>query len=70
MAPGAAADNVRVIRTAIMATFVDPAFVEDAKKQRFEVDAAPKTGDDLLKIVAEVYNAPKPMRDRLVELHK
>ena len=70
MAPGAAPANVQLMKTAMMAAFVDPAFVEDAKKQRFDVDAVPKTGDDLLKIVADVYNAPKPVRDRLVDLYK
>lgn len=70
MAPNAAAENVRVIRAAMMATFVDPAFIEDAKKQRFDVDTAPKSGDDLLKIVADVYNAPKAVRDRLIDLYK
>jgi hypothetical protein len=52
-----------------MATFVDPAFVEDAKKQRFDVDAAPKSGEDLLAIVAKVYNAPERVRQRLADLH-
>ena len=68
MAPEAAPEHVKLIRTAIMATFVDAAFVADAKKQRLDVDAVPKTGDDLLNIVTNVYIAPKSVRDRLAAL--
>jgi tripartite-type tricarboxylate transporter receptor subunit TctC len=70
MAPKAAAVNVQLMKIAMMATFRDPAFAEDAKKQRFDVDADPKNGDDLLKIVADVYGAPQSVRDRLVALYK
>jgi tripartite-type tricarboxylate transporter receptor subunit TctC len=70
MAPGAPATNVASIRAALMATFNDPAFVADARKQYFPIDAAPKSGDDLKAIVAGVYNAPKEIRSRLVELYK
>ena len=70
MAPDAAADHVKLLRTAMMATFRDPAFVEDAKRQRFDVDATPKSGEDLIAIVAEVYNAPERVRQRLADLHK
>ena len=69
MAPNAAIENVKLMQTAMMATFKDPAFIDDAQKQQFEVDASPKSGDDLLAIVAGVYNAPKSVRDRLVALY-
>jgi tripartite-type tricarboxylate transporter receptor subunit TctC len=70
MAPQAPAEHVQVIRAAMMATFKDAGFIADAKKQKFDIDAMPKTGDDLLAIVAEVYNAPKQVRDRLVDFYK
>jgi hypothetical protein len=69
MAPNAAIENVKLMQTAMMATFKDPAFIDDAKKQQFDVDASPKSGDDLLTIVAGVYNAPQSVRDRLVALY-
>ena len=65
MAPDADAANVKLMRAAMMATFTDKGFIEDAKKQRLAVDAVPKSGEDLLKVVTDVYNAPKVTRDRL-----
>jgi tripartite-type tricarboxylate transporter receptor subunit TctC len=70
MAPQAPAEHVQVMRAAMMATFKDAGFIAEAKKQKFEIDAVPKTGDDLLAIVADVYNAPKQVRDRLVDFYK
>lgn len=70
MAPSVPADHVAVMRAAMMKTFKDPAFAAEARKQKFEVDAEPKNGEDLLAIVAEVYNAPKAVRDRLVDFYK
>jgi hypothetical protein len=70
MAPGVPSARVQSIRTALMATFHDAAFLADARKQHFDVDRAPKTGDDLQAIVARVYGTPKQLRDRLVNLFK
>jgi tripartite-type tricarboxylate transporter receptor subunit TctC len=70
MAPDVPPANVQTLRAALMATFDDPAFVADAKKQYFPLDAVPKSGDDLKAIVAGVYNAPKEIRSRLVALYK
>ena len=70
MAPGAARENVQVIRAAMMATFRDPAFIDDARNVKFDVDKSPKAGEDLLAIVANVYHAPQEVRDRLQGLNK
>ena len=70
MPPGAAPAQVQTMRAALMATFKDPAFLADAKKQYFDIDAVPKTGDDLRAIVTGVYDAPKPLRDNLVDLYR
>jgi hypothetical protein len=69
MAPDADAANVKLMRAAIMATFTDKGFVEDAKKQRLAVDATPKSGEDLLRVVTDAYHAPKETRDRLTALY-
>jgi tripartite-type tricarboxylate transporter receptor subunit TctC len=70
MAPGVPTTQVQSIRAALMATFNDPAFVADARKQHFDLDHAPKTGDDLQALVGGVYGAPKELRERLVKLYK
>ena len=70
MAPLVPAEHVALMRASMMATFTAPAFVEDAKKQRFDVDARPKSGEELMAIVASVYNAPEQVRNRLAALHK
>lgn len=70
MAPAVPAEHVRIMRAAMMQTFKDAGFIADANKQKFDVDEQPKSGDDLQAIVAEVYNAPKQVRDRLVDLYK
>lgn len=69
MAPNVPAEHVQLMRTAIMATFKDPAFVEEAKKLQFDVDPEPKSGEQLLAVVASVYNAPQSVRDRLLALY-
>jgi hypothetical protein len=52
-----------------MATFTDKSFVKDAQKERLAVDTAPKSGEDLLKVVTDVYNLPKETRDRLIAIY-
>jgi hypothetical protein len=70
MAPGVPAANVQTMRTALLATFRDPAFMAEARRQHLEVAPAPKTGHDLQTIVAAVYSAPHELRGRLVDLYK
>jgi tripartite-type tricarboxylate transporter receptor subunit TctC len=70
MPPQVPIENVRVIETALMATFKDPSFVAEAHKQMLEVDAEPKSGADLLAIVKDVYGAPQEVRDRLLDFYK
>jgi tripartite-type tricarboxylate transporter receptor subunit TctC len=70
MAPGVPAANVEIMRAGLLATFRDPAFMADSKRQHLDVDPGPKTGDDLQAIVAGVYNAPRELRRRLADLYK
>jgi hypothetical protein len=69
MAPDADPAAVKLMRAAIMTTFTDPRFVEDIKKQRLAIDDVPKSGEDLLKVVTDVYHAPQALRDRLTALY-
>jgi hypothetical protein len=50
------AERVRVLRRAFDATMKDPNFVADAKKLRLPV--SPKTGEEALKVVEDIYRAP------------
>lgn len=70
MAPGVPMTQVQSMRAALIATFRDADFLTEAKKQHFDIDPAPKTGDDLQAIVAGVYNAPRQVRSRLVAIYK
>jgi hypothetical protein len=63
-------DDRQLLDIAMAPLEMDPAFVADARRQYFDIDPVPKTGDDLQAIVAGVYNAPKPIRRRLVDLYK
>jgi tripartite-type tricarboxylate transporter receptor subunit TctC len=50
------ADRVRILRAAFNATMKDSAFLADAHKLRLPV--SPKTGEEALKIVEELYRVP------------
>jgi tripartite-type tricarboxylate transporter receptor subunit TctC len=69
MAPAASSDHVRLLGAALLATFRDPGFLADAKEARFDVDAEPKSGEDLRAIVAAAYHAPLAVRARLRRLY-
>ena len=43
----------------------DPAFLEDAKKQR--LDVVPITGDRLAQVIAKIYKTPKDVVTRVAE---
>jgi hypothetical protein len=55
--------RVAALRKAMMDMFSDPEFKADAARQT--LDVAPVTGDDVQKIVENVYNSPPALRDRL-----
>lgn len=57
MPPGVPADRVQAMRQAMFATFNDPEFVKDAHKIGF-TDLAPQTGEQIERIIREVYASP------------
>jgi len=61
--PGVPADRVKALRAAFDATMKLPAFLEDAKKLNLDIN--PVSGEELQKIVADIIDAPKPVKDRL-----
>jgi tripartite-type tricarboxylate transporter receptor subunit TctC len=54
--PGIPPDRAEALRKAFMETMTDPAFVADAEKSQLEVN--PVAGDELQKLVAEIYRTP------------
>ena len=55
--PGVPADRAAALRRAFDATLKDPAFLAEADKLKLEVN--PVTGEDVDKLIAELYATPK-----------
>jgi tripartite-type tricarboxylate transporter receptor subunit TctC len=64
--PNVPAERVAALRHAFDATIVDPAFLEEAK--RLKKDINPVSGADLQRIVEEILATPEPIRARLAGL--
>lgn len=54
--PGIPPERAVALRKAFMETMTDPAFMADAEKSQLEV--TPVSGEDLQKLVAEIYRTP------------
>jgi tripartite-type tricarboxylate transporter receptor subunit TctC len=67
--PGVPADRLGALRTAMMATFKDPAFLADCAKLRIECDT-PRTGEQLGALIAQAYGAPADVRKRLIGMYQ
>jgi tripartite-type tricarboxylate transporter receptor subunit TctC len=65
--PGVSADRVAAMRKALTDTFADPAFIEDAKKNRMEVNA-PQTGQEVQDLIVRVSATPAHVVERLQQL--
>lgn len=61
--PGTPKDRVQTLRKAFMATLKDPEFVAEAKKAMLEID--PLTGEEVEKVVAEMFNISPPLMEKL-----
>lgn len=53
--PGVPADRVEALRAGFMATFKDPAFLDEVKKLKLELD--PRSGSDVQALVTKLYAA-------------
>lgn len=62
--PGVQAERVAVLRTAFAATLRDPAFLDDARKQRLNV--VPISGREMTEIVTNAYNTPPEIVRRTI----
>jgi len=57
--PGVPAERVVAVRRAFANMLNDPVFIAAAKKQNLVIN--PRTGDQVLKVIADVYTTPKPV---------
>jgi tripartite-type tricarboxylate transporter receptor subunit TctC len=64
--PGIPADRADALRQAFMATMTDPEFVAEAERAQLEVN--PVAGDDLQKLVAEIYRTPPEVAKKAAQL--
>src|SRR6267143_126538 len=64
--PGIPADRADALRQAFTATLTDPPFMADAEKSQLEVN--PVEGDDLQKLVAEIYRTPPEVAKKAAQL--
>jgi tripartite-type tricarboxylate transporter receptor subunit TctC len=64
--PGVPEDRVKALRAAFDAMVKDSRFIDDSKRENFEIDPVP--GAQMQTIVSEIVNAPEPVRKRLGEI--
>jgi tripartite-type tricarboxylate transporter receptor subunit TctC len=67
--PGIPADRLAALRSAMMATFKDPAFLADCEQQRLECSNA-KTGAELDALINRAYGTPADIRKRLIDIYQ
>ena len=61
-------DRVEVLRTAFLKAMADPELLADARKARLEI--MPVAGDDVQKLVADLYGTPAPVVRKVVDMLK
>jgi tripartite-type tricarboxylate transporter receptor subunit TctC len=68
LGPGTPKDRVLLLRKAFVATMKDPEFLADAKKSR--LDTQPLTGEEIEKIVAQLFKIDPAVVTQLKEILK
>ena len=66
MPPATPADRVRTLRAAFLKTLSDPEFVNDARQAKLDID--PVTGEEVERLMAELFRMPQPVLAKLKEL--
>jgi tripartite-type tricarboxylate transporter receptor subunit TctC len=64
--PGIPADRVEALRKAFMATLQDREFLAEAEKMKLEIN--PVSGDEVQRIVQDVYRTPKPVAAAVADM--
>ena len=68
LGPGTPKDRVQLLRKAFVETMKDPEFLADAKKSRLDTD--PLTGEEIDKIVAQLFKMDPSLVNQLKEILK
>ena len=68
LGPGTPKDRVQLLRKAFVETMKDPEFLADAKKSR--LDTQPLTGEEIEKIVAQLFKIDPAVVNQLKEIFK
>jgi len=63
--PGVPKDRAEALRTAFDDTMKDPEFLADAEKMQLEI--TPVSGEEIEKLVKELYQTPKALAARAAE---
>jgi tripartite-type tricarboxylate transporter receptor subunit TctC len=66
--PGTPKDRVQLLRKAFADTMKDPEFLADAKKSRLDTD--PLTGEEIEKIVQQLFKIDAALVSQLAEILK
>jgi len=66
VAPGTPKDRVQILRKAFVESLKDPEFLADAKKSRLDTD--PLTGEEIDKIVAQLFKMSPSLVNQLKEI--
>jgi tripartite-type tricarboxylate transporter receptor subunit TctC len=64
--PGVPAERLKALRDAFDATMKDPAFLDEARHAKLDIDPVP--GTELARIATEILSSPKPIRDKLASI--
>jgi tripartite-type tricarboxylate transporter receptor subunit TctC len=67
--PEVPAERLDALRTAMMATFKDPAFLADCQKQRLECSDA-RSGFAIADLIAQAYAIPIAVKKRLIDIYQ
>jgi len=63
--PDVPKERAEALRKAFVDTMKDPEFLSDAEKSQLEIN--PVAGDEVEKLVKELYQTPKPLADKAAD---
>jgi tripartite-type tricarboxylate transporter receptor subunit TctC len=66
VAPEVPKERVKALREAFDTMVKDPAFLEAAKNEKFDID--PRTGEEMQQIVEDIISTPQSIRERLTSI--
>jgi hypothetical protein len=66
--PGVPAERVALLRKSFVETMKDPAFVKEAENRKLDLDPEPVTGEELQKLVADIYATPEALVTKLRDM--